>query len=325
MTVAMCASRSRSSVISALVVTAVAASFAFEAKAQEQEDAGSEVEREPLVFHYEPFTDLVIPEAEGEERLELAQALAAQAVENLAADQSETAARQLEAAYALHPDLALLLPLGRAYSRLGHYRAAVERLETYLERYSGLSAEGRGEAQALLERCQRQFSEVSISTAPPGAQFSIDGSLLGETPLDEPIELAVGEYAVSATLAGYHEAAETLEVPGGEPMELLLRLRPLTQRAPRGLSIGLWTSVGVLAASAVMMAVSFVVAVQRTEELQAARFPTTEMNQAARSWWTVSWVTAGITGASTLSAILFGLSRSRQMRTNEGEGESGAP
>lgn len=286
------------------------------------ESASGEVPRatdgqELQLFDHEPIDDLVVPDAEGEERSELAQLLADQGRRSLEQNNFETAARQLEVSYRLVGLAELLYPLGQAYTGMGEPRAAAERLEAYLERYEGLSAEDRAEAEALLERNRQHFAEVNLLSQPPGATLHLDGRQLGTAPLDEPLILLRGDYDVRAQLEGYHEAIEALHVDGGAAIERVLRLEPLHRPPPRGLSIGLWSSLGLTAASVIATVTVMVLAVQRLEEVQAADFPTSRMSSRAESTWAAAWALVGVTGAATAATVVFGVLRAGASRATD--------
>jgi hypothetical protein len=260
-------------------------------------------------FEHASFDDLVVPDAEPEERLPLALALAAAGLESLGRGEHEAAARQLEVSYRLNADTELLLPLGLSLIRLDRHLAAAERLERYLAEGTSIAAEGRAQAERGLIEARSHFAALSVDTDPPGALLSVDGRPVGAAPLREPLVVTRGEHLLRARLDGYRDAVERLVIEGGAPQEVLLDLEPLLRPERRGLRVGLWVTVGIALASAAVLVPAVVLAVMRTDELEDAEFPTDAQHDAALAWQTTSYVMGGVAGASAVSAVVLGLIR----------------
>ncbi len=75
-------------------------------------------------------------------------------------------------------------------------------------------------------------SSLRVATTPPGATVSVDGEVLGVTPL-EAVDLAPGnERAVTLTLPGYQPASATVDLAAGEVTAITRELRKA--RTPQG-------------------------------------------------------------------------------------------
>jgi len=260
-------------------------------------------------FNDNPITDLVVPDVEPEDRAALAEALAAEGDASFERGDHATAARQLEVSYRLAPDAERLLNLGLSLLELGYYRAAAERLERYLEESVTTVAERRERAEAALDQARQHIAAVRVETEPTGARLLLDGQTVGTTPLADDLVLDAGDYRLVAQLDGHRDAEEALHVEGGAPMDLLLHLEPL-RRAPSGLSVGLWTSLGLSLACAAVLVPSIVFAFQRTDELRTEQFPSSGMRTSAITWRATSYAMAGATGAATVSTVVFAVLRS---------------
>jgi tetratricopeptide (TPR) repeat protein len=286
-------------------------SFGTAARAQAAID-GAPAPARP--FEEAAFDDLVVPDAEPGEQIALARALAAEGEASLARGDLETAARQLEVSYRLEPSAEVLRPLGVALAGLGRYLAAAERLERYLDEGETVAAEARRQAEEALGEARQHFATVTLLTDPPGARLSLDGRLLGASPLPAPLVLAAGEYALRAQLDGYGDAVERLAVGGGAPQELLLRLAPLGAPERRGLVIGTWVAAGVAIASAAALVAAIAMAVKLATEYDATEYPTSDQRREAAGWATASYVVAGVAGAATVTAVALAIARVRAER-----------
>lgn len=262
-------------------------------------------------FEHNPFEDLVVPEVEPEDQESFAQALVSEGVTSWESGDHETAARQFEVSYRILPVAEHLDVLGLALAALGHYRAAAERLARFLEEGAIIDAERRERAETALSEARQHFGTVSVRSDPMGARLSVDDVPAGTTPLPSPLLLDVGAHRVHARLDGHRDADEELEVEGGSTVNLLLRLEPIEAAGRRGHDIGMWTSVGITLACVAVLVPAIVFAVVRTDELNEAIYPTSMMRRSAVSWRTASLVLGGAAGATTISAVVLGVLRSR--------------
>jgi hypothetical protein len=68
---------------------------------------------------------------------------------------------------------------------------------------------------------------VSVTTRPPGADVTVDGKLVGQSPLRTEVE--AGQHELRVSLDGYHDAAQEIAVQAGQSYDLDL---PLTALPP---------------------------------------------------------------------------------------------
>jgi len=288
-------------------------------------DRGSEASSPPASsgassFEHDPFSgaDLGDPEIPAAER---AADFAPAGREALEGHRYEEAARLLRAAYLLSAEPSLLYPLAQALERMGEPVAAAERLERYLSQ-AELEPEQRVSVGQELEAMRRQFSRVTIDTEPGGALLSLGGERLGTTPLGRDLLLTNGEYLVEARLEGHADAMERLAVPGGAPVELLLRLEPLGEgRAPGArldlLEISMWSAVALAGAFAIAAAVTGSLAAAAFDELVLLEERTGADGDGYRSLASSTYGLSGAAGAFTLTAA--GLAIARALRADDDE------
>lgn len=112
-------------------------------------------------------------------------------------------------------DPALLYNMGRAHQALGDPAAALDSLERF-ERES--SAELRARVPglaALLADLRQRVSELSVSCDVDGADVSLDGRVLGRTPLGRTFRVRSGGAALTIAKPGYYTIERSIFLPPG--------------------------------------------------------------------------------------------------------------
>ena len=85
--------------------------------------------------------------------------------------------------------------------------------------------EGKGKTQELIVELVPNWSDISLTTNPAGADVYIDEQLIGITPLSFPSE--AGERELKISLSGYRDYIEELVLPVGEQISKSAQLDPL--------------------------------------------------------------------------------------------------
>jgi len=85
----------------------------------------------------------------------------------------------------------------------------------YLVARADLEVEGLGKKQRLEIRLTPAWAALSFSSEPPGATLSIDGDVVGVTPLS--IDLAAGEHALELAKANYDTLRDRITVVANQP------------------------------------------------------------------------------------------------------------
>jgi len=103
---------------------------------------------------------------------------------------------------------------------------------------------------ALLAANVRPPTSVRITTAPSGANVVFDGSALGTTPIETPVE--PGRHEVTLEREGYQPASREFTAQDGKTSELHVELvkggeapPPLRKSVRKGAWIGGWVAIGV--------------------------------------------------------------------------------
>lgn len=81
---------------------------------------------------------------------------------------------------------------------------------------------------SLAGKGRAELGQLSLTSSPPGARVTIDGTPVGVTPLSHP--LSPGPHAVRVSLAGHTDADSSVTIAQGQTATLAIELA----RAPRG-------------------------------------------------------------------------------------------
>jgi tetratricopeptide (TPR) repeat protein len=149
----------------------------------------------------------------------------------------KTALEEFKAAYAASPHFAVLYNIGQAEVALGRPRKAIDTLTKYLrDGKDDVPAPRRKQVEAQIAQLESIFATLSITTDPSGAEVTVDGAVLGRSPLTV-LHLAAGSHVVTASRADGRPATRVVSLVEGEQLPLNLTL---PQGEPRVLSMQCW-------------------------------------------------------------------------------------
>lgn len=133
---------------------------------------------------------------------------------------------ELRGSYELNPQPDILYNVAFAHVRLGEPVQAVAALDKVLEAAARLPPERVEKArQARLEQAG-QIGQVLVRTN-VDATIAIDGVAIGRTPMSAPVPVARGRHWVQAIADGHAPHVDTLDISGGQTLELPLNLVPM--------------------------------------------------------------------------------------------------
>jgi hypothetical protein len=139
----------------------------------------------------------------------------------------ETAVLEFSAAYDQKPHPATLLALGQAQAALGHSVEAVDALEHYLaEQGQELTAGRKAQVQALLREHQRRLGTVELRVNVDGAEITLDGQRVGQSPLLEPLKAVCGTHSIVVQKEGTAPWIRSVEVEAQRSLRLDATLAP---------------------------------------------------------------------------------------------------
>lgn len=109
------------------------------------------------------------------------------------ANRWDAARQEFLLALDLRPDHAgTVALLAQAEMATGRHREAAEHLQIFLDYAVGLSPADRKTAEDLLIEAQSKLAIVTIKVDKPGAKITVDGRVLGTSPLSEPVLVDAG-------------------------------------------------------------------------------------------------------------------------------------
>ncbi|HEY8925712.1 MAG TPA: hypothetical protein VIU64_15100, partial [Polyangia bacterium] len=137
----------------------------------------------------------------------------------------EAALEQFDSAYTKSPHFAVLYNIGQAQIALGHPLEAIAALTKYLhDGADQVPLSRREQVQAQLGLLEARIAELTITTDTPRVVIRVDGHEVGRAPLFQPIRLAAGPHAISATTPAGAEVTRTVLLGEGERQKLELAL-----------------------------------------------------------------------------------------------------
>jgi hypothetical protein len=129
--------------------------------------------------------------------------------------------------YAIKSNWAVLYNIGVCYHRLGRYDDAVRELQGYLERGGAwIPPKRKTFVNELIEQMLSTSGSIIIDHLEPGVRVWIDGNPVGDTPLADPVTVAVGLHSVSAYSEGHYPFEKEVPVTGGGETRVTLELEP---------------------------------------------------------------------------------------------------
>lgn len=157
---------------------------------------------------------------------ERAKAIATKGREYYRAGRFADAIAQLQHAHRVTPKSAFIYNIAKCYEKMGEYDQAI----VYYKRYLGMEPQAADRQDVIsivvsLEARMRQtLSELTVRTAPSGADIYIDdmSKLLGQTPLE--IRLSPGEHKIVIQKNGFESVERVFQMPDDRPSDLAYAL-----------------------------------------------------------------------------------------------------
>lgn len=135
---------------------------------------------------------------------------------------------EFKRAYEIAPNYNVLYNIGQVYFQLQDYVNASKYLTQYLdEGAKRITPARRSEVETDLEKLKLRIAQVNVLTNVPGAQVTVDDQPLGLTPLGQPALVSAGRRVFSASKEGRQSVRKTVEVAGGDRLDVQLDLPEL--------------------------------------------------------------------------------------------------
>jgi hypothetical protein len=134
-------------------------------------------------------------------------------------------------AYALKKHPAVLLNLAQSELRSGHEADAAQHFSQYLREHKEASESERQSAETGLNAAKALVAEVTLDVDVSGAELSVDGEVLGSSPLPGPIFLAPGSHRLVARKEAKTTSSD-VSLAAGQKTRLGVKLAAAPNDAP---------------------------------------------------------------------------------------------
>ena len=135
---------------------------------------------------------------------------------------------EFERAYQLSSNYKVLYNIGQVRIQLGRYAKAKEALEDYLKAGgANLSPERTQAVNKDLATLAERTASLNIVTREVGADISLDGKVIGTSPLSAPLVVDAGEHNLVLHKSGFYDSAQSVTLAGQDQLELTVELKPI--------------------------------------------------------------------------------------------------
>ncbi len=235
---------------------------------------------------------------------------------------------EMQRAYDLSGNAALLFDLGQIQYQLQDYPSALNAFTRYLASNKGDIPSARvAEVQKDIERLKGRIGSLRITSNRRGAQILVDDIVVGTAPLSEPVLVGAGRHKIVATADGQTTSPKVVDVAGAEAIEVSLALAdgapaPSPSRASversqdekPGVRAVVWVPWALTGGLAVATAVTGALALKKSGELSsdlttagATRAQIDDARSATRTMALVSDVLLGATVAAAGTSLVLTL------------------
>ncbi|HKO54178.1 MAG TPA: PEGA domain-containing protein [Polyangiaceae bacterium] len=238
---------------------------------------------------------------------------------------------EFERAYQLSNNYKVLYNIGQVRIQLGRYAKAKEALEDYLKTGgANLSPERSQAVKKDLATLAERTASLNVVTREVGADISLDGKLIGTSPLSAPVIVDAGEHTLVLHKSGFYDSAQSVTLAGHDQAELTVELKPIPVVAQAKAGDGKaapvapakssnaamwvsWAAAGTLAATAGVVGYFGISKANELESMRAeygvTRSELDKAHRSARTLLTITDVTAGLAVVAGGVALYLTLSR----------------
>ncbi len=132
---------------------------------------------------------------------------------------------EFERAYELVPNYKVLYNIGQVRIQLGRYAKAKKALEEYLEKGGDqIKPERRDAVKHDLEMLAGRTALLTVITNEPGADIVLDGLVVAQSPLTEPLLVDAGEHTLEVRKPGFYAKGSPVKLAGREETTVTLEI-----------------------------------------------------------------------------------------------------
>jgi hypothetical protein len=123
------------------------------------------------------------------------------------------------------PSYRILYNLAETQYELKDYASALAAFEAYLSQGGGeISNARRAQVETDIRNLRQRVAHIEVTTSVTGAEVSVDGVVVGTSPLPKALVVNLGRRVVTASKPGMSPASKTLDVAGGDEAHVALDL-----------------------------------------------------------------------------------------------------
>jgi hypothetical protein len=122
-------------------------------------------------------------------------------------------------AYALRKHPAVLLNLAQSSLRSGHAAESVKYFQQFLRESTTITPAQRSDAEGGIAEARAKLGRLEIS-APTAAEITVDGSVVGNAPLPEAVDVEPGSHTIKARMTDGTTEAKTVGANAGEKVSV---------------------------------------------------------------------------------------------------------
>lgn len=143
-----------------------------------------------------------------------------------------------KSAYDMSKNPRVLFNVAVAEKELGRYAAALEWFRRELAEGKGqLTPDEEANIRAAIGGLEKFVAELTIDVNEKDAEIFVDNERIDNTKLPGPFTVQLGERRVRAIKAGFGEAVESIQLPGGGKGTVTLKLQPLNKTSRVNVSV----------------------------------------------------------------------------------------
>jgi hypothetical protein len=142
------------------------------------------------------------------------------------------ALEKFEQAYSVFPSPKLFFNIGQANRELGRPVEAVAAFERFLDEAGDASPSLTTEARRSVNELAPKIGKLLIDCGVLDAEITVDGKVVGKSPLADMVRVGPGRHQVTATHPTMVPVVQTVEVAAGTVQTVSIRPRGLADTAP---------------------------------------------------------------------------------------------
>ena len=134
-------------------------------------------------------------------------------------------------AYRLFASPVILFNLAQAYRSDGQLSNAITTFRRYIDENPRLTPTQRQDVEGVVREIETTRAVLSFEVEPAGAEITLDGRVLGTSPLPRGVEVLPGPHEIAVTLALHEPVTQTINVHAHERRLFQTNLHPVENNA----------------------------------------------------------------------------------------------